>query len=83
MLTTYGKLKDQSKAETQKYSKELSKLSGSKVSFTIASNLTTNSMNLAIANEEGVLEVEFKMDRFSIHIRLCSIRELAISSMLI
>ena len=66
MLTTYGKLKEKSKDETQKQSKELSKLSGNKVSFTTARNLTTNSLNLAIANEEGVSEVEFKMDRFSI-----------------
>ena len=66
MLTTYGKIKDQSKDETQKQSEELSKLLGSKFSFTIARNLTTNSVNLAITNEEGVSKVEFKMDWFSI-----------------
>ena len=66
MLTTYGQLKDKSKVKTQKQSKELSKLSGSKVSFTTTRNITTNSLNLAIANEEGVFEVEFKMDQFSI-----------------
>ena len=29
-------------------------------------NLTTNSLNLAITNEEGFAKVKFKMDRFSI-----------------
>ena len=66
MLTTYGKLKEKSKAETQKKSKELSKISGSKVSFTISRNLTTKSLNLSIANEEGVSEAELNMDQFSI-----------------
>ena len=66
MLTTYGKLKEKSKDENQKESKELRNLSGSKVSFTTARNLTKNSLNLAIANEKGVSEVDLKMDRFSI-----------------
>ena len=66
MLTTYGKLKEKSKAETQRKSTEIRKLSSSKVSFTTARNLTTNSLNLAITNEEGVSEVELKMNQFSI-----------------
>ena len=53
-LTTYGKLKEKSKAETQKQSKELRNLSGNKVSFTTSRNLKKNSLNLAIANEEWV-----------------------------
>ena len=52
MLTTYGKLKEKSKVETQ--SEELSKLLENKFSFTTPSNITTNSLNLDIANEEGV-----------------------------
>ena len=54
MLTTYWHLKDKSKAETQNQSKELSKILGIEVSFTAARNITTNSLNLAIANAEGV-----------------------------
>ena len=65
-LTTYGKLKEKSKAETQKHYKELSKLSSNKVSFTTSNNITTNSLNLAITNEEGVSEVKLKMNQFSI-----------------
>ena len=38
----------------------------SKVYFTTTRKLTTSSLNLAIANEEGVSEVEFKMDYISI-----------------
>ena len=83
MLTTYGKIKDKSKDETQKQSEELSKLLGSKFSFTIARNLTTNSVNLAITNEEGVSKVEFKMDKFSTPDKIVFHKELAISSMLI
>ena len=49
--TTYGKLKEKYKIETQKQSKKLRNISGSKVSFTNPRNLTTNSMNLAISNE--------------------------------
>ena len=59
MLDIYGKLKEQEKNETHNQSKELRKLLGSKVSFTTARNLTTSSLSLAIANEEGVLELEF------------------------
>ena len=66
MLTTYGQLKEKFKAKTQNQSKELRKISSNKVSFTTVRNLTTNSLNLAITNEEGVSEIEFKMDRFSI-----------------
>ena len=66
MLDIYGKLKEMAKIETQRQSEELRKFSSSKVSLTTARNLTTSSLNLAIANEEGVSELEFKMDNFSI-----------------
>ena len=52
MLTTYGQLKEQSKAESKKQSKEVRRISGRKISFIAAKNLTTNSLNLAITNEE-------------------------------
>ena len=54
MLTTYGNLKEKYKAKTQKHSKELRNISGRKFSFTAAMNLTTNSLTLTIANEEGI-----------------------------
>ena len=66
MLDIYGKLKEMAKIETQRQSKELRKFSGSKVSLTTTRNLTTSSLNLTISNEEGVSEVEFKMEKFSI-----------------
>ena len=59
MLDIYGKIKEQVKIETKRQSKELRNLSGSKVSFTTARNLTTSSLNLSIANEEGVSDIEF------------------------
>ena len=77
ILTTYGQLKEKSKDETQKQSKEISKLSDSKVSFTTARNITTNSLNLAIVDEEGVLEVKFKMDLFSIRNKIVFHKEVS------
>ena len=81
MLDIYGKLKEMAKIETQRKSEELRNFSGSKVSLTTARNLTNSSLNLTIANEEGVSEVEFKMDQFSIQDNIL-FHKLVTSSML-